>query len=252
MPARRRLAFLGVLVAALGAPRDGRAQASTQFWTNFAFDWAGSHHVTVGLNAEPKLLLSAPSGEPGWTAFDVTPSLEYAHGAWLDVLGEVLVGRTHQTDDLDSTELTPRIGLRLHLLSSLRRELVRERRPRRRLVLRDLLRVEWRNLSYSTDKPDSSTVRLRNRFESLWPINRPRISDNGASYLAADWEWFIPLDDPDERFANRQRIRAGIGYRHSVAWRFEAQYVWNRSRNTLDEPFTSTDHAAELTMKRVW
>jgi hypothetical protein len=252
MLARRRLAFLGVLVPALGAPCEGRAQTSTQLWTNVAFDWAGSRHVTVGVNAEPKVLLSAPSGEPDWTTFDVTSSFEYARGAWLDVLGEMLVGRTHQSDDLDSTELTPRLGLRLHLLSNLRRELVRERRPRRRLALRDLLRVEWRNLSYSTDKPDSSTVRLRNRFESLWPINRPRISDNGASYLAADWEWFIPLDDPDERFANRQRIRAGIGYRHSFAWRFEARYVWNRSRNTLDEPFTSTDHAVELAMKRVW
>ena len=28
--------------------------------------------------------------------------------------------------------------------------------------------------------------------------------------------------------------------------------VWNRSRNTIDEPLTSTDHSIELTMKRVW
>ena len=71
-------------------------------------------------------------------------------------------GRTLQTDDLDSIEFTPRIGLRLHLLSNLRHEIVKERRPKRRLVLRDLLRLEWRNLHYSTDKPGSSTVRLRN------------------------------------------------------------------------------------------
>jgi hypothetical protein len=32
----------------------------------------------------------------------------------------------------------------------------------------------------------------------------------------------------------------------------EARYVWNRWRNTIDEPFTSTDHAIDLTMKRVW
>jgi hypothetical protein len=57
---------------------------------------------------------------------------------------------------------------------------------------------------------------------------------------------------PCERFANRQRVRAGIGYRRNVAWRFEARYVWNRSRNTINEPFTSTDHSLELTMKRVW
>jgi hypothetical protein len=27
---------------------------------------------------------------------------------------------------------------------------------------------------------------------------------------------------------------------------------WNRSRNTLDEPFTTTDHVIDLTMKRAW
>jgi hypothetical protein len=233
-------------------PHVSLAQTNGQVWAHLTFDWVRSHQVTIGVDAEPKVLVSAPAGDPGWATLDVTPSLEYSRGQWFDVVTEMLVGRTHQTDDLDSSELTPRIGFRLHLLSNLRHELVRERRPRRRLVLRDLLRLEWRNLYYSTDKPDSSSVRLRNRFESFWPVNRSRITDNGASYLTADWEWFMPLDDPDERFANRQRIRAGIGYRHSFAWRFEARYVWNRSRNTLDEPFTSTDHAVELTMKRVW
>jgi hypothetical protein len=228
------------------------AQVDTQVWANFTFDWVKSHRTTIGVNAEPKVLVSAPAGDPGWATFDVTPSLEYSRGEWFDMVGEMLVGRTRQTDGLDSTELTPRIGFRLHLLSNLRHEIVKERRPRRRLVLRDLLRLEWRNLHYSTDDPDSSTVRLRNRFETLWPINRLRVTDNGASYLAADWEWFIPLDDPAERFANRQRVRAGIGYRRSFAWRFEARYLWNRSRNTIDEPFTSTDHAIDLTMKRVW
>ena len=28
--------------------------------------------------------------------------------------------------------------------------------------------------------------------------------------------------------------------------------LWDRSRNTIDEPFTSTDHALDLTMRRVW
>ena len=54
------------------------------------------------------------------------------------------------------------------------------------------------------------------------------------------------------RASRRQRIRSGIGYRRSFAWRYEARYVWNRSRNTIDDPYTSTDHVFEFTMKRVW
>jgi hypothetical protein len=252
MGSRRFLRTLVLTALTFLMPRAVHAQTDTQLWANFKFDWIKSHQVTIAVDAEPKVSLSEPAGDPDWATLDVTPSLEYRHGEWFDMVGELLVGRTRQTDDLSSTELTPRIGFRLHLLSNLREDLLKERRPTRRLVLRDLLRVEWRNLYYSTDKPDSSTVRLRNRVETLWPINRPRITDNGASYLMADWEWFIPVDDPAERFANRQRIRAGMGYRHSFAWRFEGVFVWNRSRNTIDEPFSTTDYAIDLTMKRVW
>ena len=254
MAARHSLTTAGVALAALLLlPCAARAQTDTQLWANFTLDWIKSHRITIGVDVEPKLLVSkADDNDPDWTTLDVTPSLEYKHGEWLDVVGELHVGWTEQSNDLSSTEVTPRIGLRLHLLSNLGQEIVKERRPKRRLVLRDLARVEWRNLYYSTDKPDSSTVRFRNRFETLWPINRDKLTDDGAAYLNADWESFIPVDEPDERFANRQRIRAGLGYRRSFAWHFEAMYVWNRSRNTLSEPFTTTDHVIDLTMKRAW
>ena len=249
----RALSVVGASIAlVLLSTLPVHAQPDFQLWANFKFEWDKSHQTTIAVDAEPKVLVWAPAGDPGWATLDVTPSIEYKRGPWFDAIGEFLVGRTKQTDDLDSTELTPRIGFRLHLLSNLRDDLHKERQPRRRLVLRDLLRFEYRNLTYSTDKPDSHTVRFRNRIETLWPVNRHKITDDGAAYLMADWEFFIPLDDPSERYANRQRIRGGVGYRRSLAWRFEALYVWNRSRNTIDEPFATTDHAIDLTMKRVW
>src|SRR4051794_5091592 len=104
------------------------AQTDTQLWTNFTFQWAKTHR-TIGLDAEPKVLLSAPAGDPGWATVDVTPSLEYRRGQWFDLITEMLVGRTKQTDDLDSTEITPRIGFRLHLLSNLRQDILKERQP---------------------------------------------------------------------------------------------------------------------------
>jgi len=116
------------------------------------------------------------------------------------LLSETLIGRTRQTDDLNSTEVTPRIGLRLHILSNLRNELLKEKQP------------------------------------------KPRITDDGATYVLADVEWFWPVDEPDERFASKQRIRTGLGYRRSFAWRFEALYIWNRSRNTIDESFSTSDN----------
>jgi len=252
-----RTALACALFAVIVPARTAHAQPDTQVWAEITFSWAKSHAITYGLDVEPKVLVSAPPGDPGWSTLDLTPSIEYKRGQWFDALGELLIGRTRQTDDLNSTEVTPRIGMRFHLLSNLRDELgkeglIKERRPKHRVALRDLVRVEWRNLYYSTDKPQSSTVRLRNRLELSYSITRPRITDDGATYLLADVEWFWPLEDPDERYANRQRIRTGFGYRRNVAWRFEALYIWNRSRNTIDEGFTTSDNIIDFRVKRVW
>lgn len=84
------------------------------------------------------------------------------------------------------------------------------------------------------------------------PLNKARVSDDGARYLLADWEWFVPLDDPAESFANKQRIRAGLGYRRSFHWRFEALYIWTRSRNTVKEGFTTSDNVINLRVKRLF
>ena len=78
------------------------------------------------------------------------------------------------------------------------------------------------------------------------------MTEGSARYLLADWEWFIPLDDPEERFANRQRVRAGIGYRRSLNRRFEALYIWTRSRDATDQGFRTTDHILNVRVKRVF
>jgi hypothetical protein len=241
-----------VLVAVLLMPTVAAAQTNGQLWSEFRFDWIPSKELTLSFDIEPKVLVSKPAGDPGWATLDLTPSLELTHGPWIDVLGELLVGRTKQTDDVDSTEVTPRVGVRLHVLSNISESLLKERVPRRRLVLRDLLRLEWRHLYYSTDQRDASTVRLRNRVEALYPLTRPNLTTDGAIYLTSDVELFWPQHDPAERFANKQRIRGGIGYRRSKSWRFEALYIWDRARDSANEGFTDVDHALDIKVRRVW
>ena len=248
----RHLARGATLVAMLiGAPVVS-AQTTTQLWGNLTFDWVKSERLVYELDVEPKVLLDAAPDEPGWRNLDLTPNVEFSPRPWLDLVAEATVGRTVQTDDLSSTEVTPRLGVRFHLFSRAQKFRVLEQAPRRRLVVRDLLRVESRNFFYSGDEPSESTVRVRNRLEVLLPINKPRITDDGARYWLADWEAFLPLDDPSERFANRQRVRAGIGYRRSFKWRYELVYIWTRSRNTIDEGFSTTENIIDVRVKRVF
>jgi hypothetical protein len=234
------------------------AQTNVQLWGNVTFDWVRTDRLTCSVDAEPKVLVVVPPGKPGWWSRDLIPGADYAAKNWLDVTGEFDTSYTKQTDDSNSLELAPRAGLRFHFRSRGLPTVVRdraarsERPPKRRLVVRDWIRVEWRNFFYSDGSPSSSNWRVRTRLEFLFPFNRANISMEGARYLLADWEWFIPIGDPSERFANRQRIRAGPGYRRDVRWQFEALYSWSRSRDTTGEPFTASSNAVNARVKRVF
>ena len=247
-----RTASAVVLLVLITIPANG--QTNGQVWGTVTFNWLTSDRLSYDLELEPKVLVAAPEGEPGWASIDVTPNIEYVLRGWLDAVGELATGYTSQTDDTSSYEASPRVGLRFHLVT---RDLPtgplkRERLPRHRIVVRYLVRIEARNLFYTGTGETESALRFRNRLELQIPMNRARVSDDGARYLLADWEWFAPLDDPEERFANRQRVRAGIGYRRNLHWRYEALYIWGRSRDTTDEGFHTSDNILNLRVKRVF
>ncbi len=56
----------------------------------------------------------------------------------------------------------------------------------------------------------------------------------------------FPLDDPSERFANRQRVRAGLGYRRNARFQFETLYMRSGSRDTAQEGFKTNDHTINI------
>ena len=82
--------------------------------------------------------------------------------------------------DQESRTDDQRFGLRFHVLSNIRDELLKEKQPKRRVVLRNLLRLEWRNQYYSDDTPPSSTLRVRDRIELEFPFNRARVTEDGV------------------------------------------------------------------------
>ena len=55
----------------------------------------------------------------------------------------------------------------------------------------------------------------------------------------ADAEWFVPMstEEAPERFAQKFRARAGIGYRRDYKWRFELVAMRDDAKDTLDEEF---------------
>ena len=253
---RQRLGRAGLLSCALLAwPGVARAQLDTQLWGNLTLDWVRSDRLAYEVDLEPKVLLNPSEGEADWWCLDVTPNVEYAAKDWLDLVAEGVVGYTRQTDDVNTWEVTPRAGARFHLLSRDVPALLdgRERPPKRRVVIRNLVRLESRNLVYTGGRSgSSSTFRFRNRLELLAPLNKEKLTKDGVRYLMADWEVYVPTSDPDERYANKQRFRVGFGYRRNFAWRYQLLYILDRSRNTIDDGFTDSSQSVDFQVKRVF
>jgi hypothetical protein len=239
--------------AAAQSGESASTQAATQIWANVTLDWHKSARVMYSLDFEPKTQVSDPSGQPGWASIELTPSAEFAATKWLDLIGEGVTGVTKQTDNLRTNELALRGGARFHLFSTQERIFMKERQPKRRIVIRDLVRAESRRLSYSDGRPTDVKGRFRSRIEFLFPINHPNISDDRTFSAISDWEFYVPFTtDPSERFANKHRLRAGIEYRPLRAWQFRALYIRDRSRNTIDQPFETSENIVDLQVKRVW
>ena len=76
-----------------------------------------------------------------------------------------------------------------------------------------------------------------------YPVNRPKVTSDGAVYLTTDSEAFVPLDGG---FINQLRVRSGVGYRPSFRWRFEALYIWTEERSHPSEPLAVKNHALDL------
>jgi hypothetical protein len=81
--ASRMAVLLSTLIAFAAWP--ALAQTNGQLWGNITLDWLRSQKLTFELDVEPKVLVAAPSTQPGWWNVDVTPNVEYALRPWLDV-----------------------------------------------------------------------------------------------------------------------------------------------------------------------
>ncbi len=103
MLARATVAVVWLLAAAVA-----QAQSNLQLWGNVTFNWVKSQRLVYELDIEPKVLVDAPEGEPGWRSLDLTANVECSPKGWLDLVADGVVGVTKQTDDVDSYEVSPR------------------------------------------------------------------------------------------------------------------------------------------------
>ena len=231
------------------------AAQTGEVWGNLTVDWLASERLVYTFDVEPKVQVTSVTTPSRFANVDMWSTLEYAVAGWLDAHGEFLTGFTNEQDGSNSTEITERLGARLHLLSRLlqereaRRGAEREAQPRRRGTIATLLRFEHRDL-LKNDAPTTSSWRFRARMELAYPLNRPKLTANGTLYLTSDTELFVPVsNDPQQHQVNQWRLRNGVGYRVSFNTRFEALYIWTTKRNSETGQFATDSQAFDFRVK---
>lgn len=212
----------------IGMPCSINAQSPNgQLW----FEYMLNYPFANSFNLENTLTYSELLNSPKWRAVDYSPTLEFSLFNNIDLLAGGTLSYTSQLEDYDTFEARLMIGTRIHFT------------PNRRILSRLQLRFEQRNFKNLDTDTWETVYRPRARAEFLIPINKKTYFEDKLWYGIVDAEvLFAADDDVQERFANRFRLRIGIGYRLSYTSRFEFVYMLQESKNGIDESFQSTDN----------
>jgi hypothetical protein len=223
---------LGCLVTTHPAVGQTSQQAWTEYMLNYPF--ANSY------NLEFAATYSTVIDQPKWRSFDIQLTPEYSVTQHVDLMAALFTGSTFQSQSLSTVEIREMLGARFHFT------------PNKRILTRLLLRFEQRNLQDEETKEWNHSTRTRLRFETITPLNKPTMySGDKLWYAIVDVESFIVLDqDVNERFANRFRLRTGIGYRINYSIRVEFVYTLQQSKNTIEGDFSTTDNIFRFRLKQ--
>lgn len=214
----------------------GLAQSSEQVWMEYMLNYPFANSYNIEFAATYSSVLD----QPKWRSFDVQLTPEYALSNHVDLMAALFAGSTFQNQSLSTFEIREMLGTRIHFT------------PNKRILTRLLVRFEQRNLQDEETKEWDHSTRTRLRLETITPLNKPTMySGDKLWYAIVDGESFIVLDqDVKERFANRFRLRTGIGYRVNYSFRLEFVYTLQQSKNTIGDDFNTSDNIFRFRIKQ--
>lgn len=211
------------------------AQRNEQLWLDFQVSYPFGNRYLLENTTSYQTLLSK---EGKWRNLSIGPTFEYTLFSWLDLVSEVPLGFTLQTEGVNTWEISPLVGGRFHITQN------------GRISTRFLWRYQFRAFHEVQAEDWDVSNRTRLRGEIYITLNGPNLFTDNLWYLFGDYEEFIVFDHQlDERYANRRRARAGLAYRLSYRHRFEVSYTRQSSRNEIGGEFISNDNVIQLKYK---
>ncbi|MEJ1238269.1 DUF2490 domain-containing protein [Chryseolinea sp. T2] len=214
--------------------RETKAQGQ-QLWLDYQVDYPFANQYLFEVTTSYQT--NAWSSND-WRNYSITPTFEWQRFEFLDFLFNVPIAYTVQTEDFNSFELDPSVGVRYHITQNKRitSRLIFKLEER---VFRDIEQDEW-----------ETSNRMRLKGEILISLNGPNLFQDNLWWTILDYEEFFVTDQQvDERFANRRRGRLGLGYRLDYRNRFELIYTLQSSRDEIGGDYSRLDNVLQLRYK---
>lgn len=244
MSSSRQLFVLGIAVlaftAGIAAAQDVE-ESDIQMWTQYQYQQRISDKLRGSWDLGYRELVSTEDALGEWSRFHLRGHVVYERSELLSFEGGVGGFYTFREDSADLFELRAWQGVIIFW--------PRTAVARHPLELRHRLRFEQRWFRQRDSEPTDFSLRLRYRLATFIPLNRPTIEEK-AFYLPLMGEWFGDVgDDSAEFFAARVRLSTGLGYVLSKNWTLEFRYTAQRSRDTVVDRFTTTDHIFDFRIR---
>lgn len=231
---------VGMVMVLLAVPvRTAAAQDSTtvtgNLWLDFIVDWRFAPEFRFWADNYYRTLFT---GGPTQRMVGTRPELSYAALGWLQVMAGTNIRYTDDSDGLNSWELRPYLGV----------QFIGDRF--RRVVVQNYSRLEYRKFLYTDSDSTAASWRFRTRFAIQGLVSGKTFIDPGSWRLSGDVEFFVDLSEPvPEPFADRARIRLGVGHVRTLKWHFDAFYILQFSRDTRNSGVNSIDNFLRLRVK---
>jgi hypothetical protein len=241
---RRQLFALGIAALAF-APGITAAQeveeSDVQIWTQYQYQQRISEKLRGSWDLGYRELVSTEDKLGEWSRFHLRGHVVYERSERVSFEGGVGGFYTFREDPADLAELRAWQGVIVFW--------PRITFARRQFDLRHRFRFEQRWFRQRDAESTEFSLRLRYRLATFIPLTKRSIEDK-ALFLPLMGEWFGDVgDDSSEFFAARLRLSTGLGYVLSNNWTLEFRYTAQKSRDTVEDRFTTTDHIFDFRLR---
>lgn len=225
------------MILSLWAPLLCAQEESFHTWSDFNYKDYTSSKFAIGGDAGIRGVVSSSE----WTVLYIRPRIQYDLKTFVNVAFAASAFNTWNTNSPNSLEcrLAPEITAQWPRISS--GAFSHRGRYEARFFWND---IPDGNDSGIPDKEQNSRFRYQLSFKTEY-FNISERLDN--FFVQASTEFFLPFSESEsELFFNQNRLVLSLGQLLNDDWSYKVDFMWQRSKNTLDGDFSSDQFILRL------